>query len=1474
MAKIEDNNDTERVEKLVAKFVLDNISITSSLAQDVFALFSKCGRPGTYLEIGAGPPNRQSSTHLLATNGWHGVVVDPHPDYGMTFASIQNVRHIAKAVTASRYASKSLLRIYDTRPELSVLNLDASRIDRTKSLRSLPFRLATVETVAIGDLVETAIEQLDEIDFLAVNLGGIGNDILDKFPFERTKPIAIYASADAADGEDGLQVRPDRLAKIEDAGYVRVLGRYTSPASWYLRRDVITRLAEQPCEAPQNPSRLQGYELHINDLAKLAVMAVDTENYEAAIDLTEALISHHQQTREALVALQRAFREAGLDDYSEQISPHLGKLASAADAISLLMRDRRRNLATDGSGVIIIDNTIAPGAAVKLEICHALRALGYEICSLGEKLIGRHHIPYRTDEPPTGYQLPETGIEFIEYRGINLWDVCRGQAGYLNTETTPVEPSQTYNHLLGPLFERAINFIDFFEAVIKNNRPAGVVVWGGMLLEPRIMTLICKRHGVPVFATEFSFDTTRIHFDADGRIGNEFSFNRIFKYSQRIALNEAQSANQRKWVESNYKGKAKTQPEPVLSERFKEYLASLSGAPLLLLCQCFIDTVITYDNPNFDTSLSAYFSVIDICERNAIPLIVKTHPGDKEQYHTTIREYCEGKQGIIYVGKDVDENVYCLMDVARAGVTINSQSGLEMLSKGKRVLCLGRAFYAEAGLCEMLASAGEAETQIQALYRARPMDEAERRFTDAYVYRLRNSQLIDVSASPLHTARQLRARIAGITMPSRRPDPLLQDDRKPQDPTSLRIIITHPSPSWAGSGFYLQDIAVELQKLGHHVAILAEGSFAPYDTGIRWHALDFEGPLLSRSTREFTDTFKPNLVLQVGVRTKPMRAALELCVAHKCVLVVQAEDDEFVPFQSKYPKPDMSLLETLDNSVVFPGDLVKLTNAIDLEHLTNVLSDPGFDRWVEPVLRSTLYHSASGYSAIWHPMAERLEERFGKKAEILPPVVRLEHFDRTPLSAADKQDLRRELGIEDASIVYFINGTIYTYSKEFQIFIEALNSLQRKSGKSIVLLVCSDVQSDNDNDIKIINLGRLGDKAYNQIIKLSDVICAPGINDTFNKFRLSSRLVKGMIFGKPIFTFKTGFAEHLEDNKDGFFTHTDDVEEWAEVLSHTLEADKREAAGQRGIELVEKWFSAATVAQSLSKAWLELVAKKEEPRAVASGLFSADEARRRISEICFRQMPMAARQAHKLTRGEGTVIGRHIGSGVILLGGFATALRNVNKKGIRHEVLFADRSSVSFAVTPFRVSPRIEISLSLGLKDPDVGSHFNVYDIDGQVKSQVKIKGERLHLSFSSWNNEFIVTCDLPKRKTKSAMGRWILHEVNVHAANVRFPQAIELRSVIVPEVHAKSEFKARRYVEAARSFMEAAAENPEEPLLLCYAAEAYWRAGDRKKASELQQAACLKMTTNRKAWARLVVMRMPFLRPILGANKTRVPAP
>jgi hypothetical protein len=103
-----------------------------------------------------------------------------------------------------------------------------------------------------------------------------------------------------------------------------------------------------------------------------------------------------------------------------------------------------------------------------------------------------------------------------------------------------------------------------------------------------------------------------------------------------------------------------------------------------------------------------------------------------------------------------------------------------------------------------------------------------------------------------------------------------------------------------------------------------------------------------------------------------------------------------------------------------------------------VLSNPNYNRWVEPVFRILAYRYAEAYGAIWYPAGDRLQTWFNKNYFIIPPVIDGKELDQFINPATPRGDFLRSKGIDPKSYIIFISGTIYAYSQEYKIFLKSV----------------------------------------------------------------------------------------------------------------------------------------------------------------------------------------------------------------------------------------------------------------------------------------------------------------------------------------------------------------------------------------------------------------------------------------------------
>ncbi len=405
------------------------------------------------------------------------------------------------------------------------------------------------------------------------------------------------------------------------------------------------------------------------------------------------------------------------------------------------------------------------------------------------------------------------------------------------------------------------------------------------------------------------------------------------------------------------------------------------------------------------------------------------------------------------------------------------------------------------------------------------------------------------------------------------------------------IVFLYSSGRWNASGLYLQDLMRNLVGLGDQCLILAEGDIPQggEEDGVQWRNFAFDGYLMSKPLKDEVLAFKPDVVYVINVRLKPMRVALELHVACGAKIAVQSEDDDLLIYEKFHKYADRELLQVLDKPDINHADIEIFLSKINWDYTLEILSGKRVYRDVEPILRVLCYKLSILNTAIWHPLQNKLATSFGKPGLILPPIVEIANFDPEPFSSDKRAQVLRKYKIDPQALVIFLGGTIYDFSPEFEVFLECLNIAKESA------LLCLVVSGRSRVDVKglvnnklsskvgFVSMGVPPDEEYFDMMKAADVIAAPGYPDIFNELRLSSRLVKAMAFAKPIFTYRCGFGESLDDGVNAILTEGESACEWAEKLLVLTDEKKRIAIGQQSRIFAERYFDAPVVASQLSK---------------------------------------------------------------------------------------------------------------------------------------------------------------------------------------------------------------------------------------------------------------------------------------------------
>ncbi len=543
---------------------------------------------------------------------------------------------------------------------------------------------------------------------------------------------------------------------------------------------------------------------------------------------------------------------------------------------------------------------------------------------------------------------------------------------------------------------------------------------------------------------------------------------------------------------------------------------------------------------------------------------------------------------------DFEVNPFRLFEVVDRVFVCTSRWGFEALLAGREVDCFAVPFYAGWGLT----------TDHVVIPRRKRRRSLEEIFHLLY---LEHSRYF----VPGRGVCEIEDLIRHLAEPAAHPSPSVPElaPAALASAAPLRILIILPSGRQAASGRYIQNLAWSLCRLDCEVMVLAEGKCPPTENGVSWHSLAFEGVRLAASVREAVTAFMPDIVYENGVRTRAQRAALEIMVLTGARLAMQSEDDDVQVYETHHGKAAAEILPLVDKPQLALNDITRYLAAIDLNHSLSVLLDPCHDRWVEPVTRALCYRLASLHTAIWYPFEARLGREYEVPTLVVPPVASAADFERLPPTAGERAGILNRKGIEPHRVVFFIGGSLYSYSDEYAAFLDALNQVAAKPGRSIALVVSSARSSlpvarmARERllpEIAFVDIGRATDGDYMEMLKACDVVCSPGLPDSFNRFRLPSRLVKAMAMAKPVLTCRQGFGESLEHGVNAFLMDGTEPSDWADSIALSLDGEKRTDVGNAGQDFARRHFDSDRVAGRLKSGFVALMARPA--RCLADGI--------------------------------------------------------------------------------------------------------------------------------------------------------------------------------------------------------------------------------------------------------------------------------
>ncbi len=330
----------------------------------------------------------------------------------------------------------------------------------------------------------------------------------------------------------------------------------------------------------------------------------------------------------------------------------------------------------------------------------------------------------------------ETPISEIRWDGLRLLEYVKGSVACL-TGRVRIDPDKD-RAVCVRLMDETIRIVESaMRSLERAGAPRAVVVANGLLHHQRAIAEAAMRCGKEAFALEASCFPGLCHVEAGAaQTGARSALGReIRDRLQGAALTNAQRDRTASYLalrtpHTEQRIDSASQPEPVSVEEMRTALRIPDDhRVLLLLGQVCTDTTLVYDAPVIDTIAElARLAASVVKQHEGWTLVIKPHPKEETGADPIAgKPYTQGAYESLMADqvatsphvrllKPRAHNVYALMQLASAGLAINSQSALEMISMfAKPVALVGRAAFSGAGFTRDIAHRSAFESSLSAL---------------------------------------------------------------------------------------------------------------------------------------------------------------------------------------------------------------------------------------------------------------------------------------------------------------------------------------------------------------------------------------------------------------------------------------------------------------------------------------------------------------------------------------------------------------------------------------------------------------------------------------------------------------------------------------------------------------------------------------------------------------------------------------
>ncbi|UFS57738.1 FkbM family methyltransferase [Subtercola endophyticus] len=230
---------------------------------------------GTYIDVGANDPTEFSVTKKFYDAGWHGIAIEPNPEYARRFR-VERPRDAVFEAVASDSTAETLTFHLIEGTGLSTLvdDISAGHAEHGHAVRD-----TTVDVVSLNETIEAAGLAESEIHFMSIDTEGAETQVLASIDLTRFRPWVLVI--EATEPGTSIQVTAEWQQRVEQAGYHFTL--FDGLSRFYVADEHFEELGSLLTHSAGILDRfvhIERVELqaHLDDVFRQLEQAIDREN--------------------------------------------------------------------------------------------------------------------------------------------------------------------------------------------------------------------------------------------------------------------------------------------------------------------------------------------------------------------------------------------------------------------------------------------------------------------------------------------------------------------------------------------------------------------------------------------------------------------------------------------------------------------------------------------------------------------------------------------------------------------------------------------------------------------------------------------------------------------------------------------------------------------------------------------------------------------------------------------------------------------------------------------------------------------------------------------------------------------------------------------------------------------------------------------------------------------------------------------